>query len=282
MEVLGQQATENRTEDCIMDITAEQRITWMERLLDEVLRTQGRSRATTNESTTQTEMTEEKENRHERRKKATYRPMTSTTVVEKDNYYEKYLTMKLKIEDKIKLCPYDVKRELDGKGGEEIESLVTAVIDSYTITTKNKEQSQKLRYLQEVCSVPCTITGHKYYNSSKVVIYVETYGMYTPGDFKREMINTYSSIVDITAANVIKPRIPNVKPLMVTFKAGEVPSYIGIPGEPVETKVVPFETRLKRCMNYQRYGHVKSRCSGTLRCGRCSQEGHTKQSCQAP
>ena len=67
MQLLGQQATKYRTEDDIMDITAEQITSWIERLLDEVLRTQGRSRATTNESTTQTEMTEEK-NRCERRK----------------------------------------------------------------------------------------------------------------------------------------------------------------------------------------------------------------------
>ena len=110
--------------------------------------------------------------------------MTSPKGVDKDNYYEKYLALKQKIEDKIKLCSYDIKGELDRKGREEIESLVSAGLDSYTITTKNKEQSEKLRYLQEVCSVPCTIPDHKYYNSSNAVIYVETYDMCTPDDFK--------------------------------------------------------------------------------------------------
>ena len=60
------------------------------------------------------------------------------------------------------------------------------------------------------------------------------------------MISTRPNIVDITATDFIKPRNPSVKPLMVAFKAGEVPSYISILGEPVETKVVPLETRPKK------------------------------------
>ena len=95
------------------------------------------------------------------------------------------------------------------------------------------------------------------------------------------MIKTHPNIVDITAAEFIKPRNPKVKALIITLKVGEVPNYISILEEPIETKVIPFETRPKRCMNGQKYGHVKSRCSGVARCAKCSQEGHTKQNCLA-
>ena len=51
-----------------------------------------------------------------RKKKAAFQPMRSATVVE-ENWYERYLTLKLKVEDKLKLCPYEIKGELNRKGG---------------------------------------------------------------------------------------------------------------------------------------------------------------------
>ena len=185
MILIRQQTTEEEIED-EMNVTTEQRIRWMEKFFDKLLQRQGetaRENKTTNEIMTQTETTEGDENRREKRK-PTFSPLPTRALSNKENYYEKYLTLKLKIEEKLRLYPYDIKWDLERKGGLEIEALVSAGVDSYTITTKDHEQSEELKRLKEVCSTECTILGHKNYNSSKVFIYVETFDMFSPDDFK--------------------------------------------------------------------------------------------------
>ena len=64
---------------------------------------------------------------------------------------------------------------------------------------------------------------------------------------------------------------------MVTFRNGTMLEYL-----PTEIKVVPFQTRLKRCRNCQEYEPVQSICCVIARRGRCSQEGHEKTNLQRP
>ena len=104
--------------------------------------------------------------------------------------------------------------------------------------------------------------------------------MCNPEEFKAEMKEAHEGIVDIKAADFIKARNPQVRALLITFREGEMPEYISILGEPVDTKLIPFEARPKRCKNCHKYGHVQNKCNGMGRCGRCSKEGHGRQECQ--
>ena len=63
--------------------------------------------------------------RQERKKRTTYRPITNFFANNTAAYFDKYLTLKLKIEDKLRLCPYEIKHELEKIGKEKIEECWT-------------------------------------------------------------------------------------------------------------------------------------------------------------
>ena len=42
------------------------------------------------------------------------------------------------------MCPYEIKAELEKIGKEKIEDLVSSGVESYTIKTKSKEQTERL------------------------------------------------------------------------------------------------------------------------------------------
>ena len=84
--------------------------------------------------------------------------------------------------------------------------------------------------------------------------------MYVPDEFKAEIKEAHESILDIEAADFIKPRNPQVRVLLITFRQVQMPEYISIPGEPVDIKVISFEARSKRYKNCHKYGHVQNRC----------------------
>ena len=218
--------------------------------------------------------------RQERKKRTTYTPITNFFTNNTAAYFDKYLTLKLKIGDKLRLGSYEIKYELEKIGKEKIEELVSFGVDSYTIKTKGQELAERLLKLDEICQVKSEIAIHKYYNSIQALIYLQAYGMYSPEEFKAEMRKAHESIVDIEAADFIKPRNLQGRALLITFRRGQMPEYISIPGEPVDAKVISFEARPKRCKNCHKYGHEQNKCSGMLRCGRCSREGHVKQECQ--
>ena len=79
-----------------MDVTTEQRITWMEQTLDEVLQdVSGNPRINkkTNESTTQTEEEETiMAGKQERKKRTTCTPITNFFTNNIAAYFDKYLT----------------------------------------------------------------------------------------------------------------------------------------------------------------------------------------------
>ena len=83
--------------------------------------------------------------RQEKRRKSTIILLDINREYERLELYDKYLKLNLRVEDKMKLNPYEVKREIERTGEGKVESLVSSGVSGYIITRDSKRQSDKLK-----------------------------------------------------------------------------------------------------------------------------------------
>ena len=152
----------------------------------------------------------------------------------------------------------------------------------FIIQVDNEKDSITLPRIKKLNNVEVQIEECKDINQSKGLIYLygdkhQIHNEAYQKDLKKEF-----KLVDVELARWIKPRNPNVKAVLITFRENIPPKYLDILGEQAKTKVNEYFEKPMSCQNCLRYGHTTKRCKETRpTCARCSKTGHSANRCNA-
>jgi len=193
--------------------------------------------------------------------------------------FTKYHVIEVEEGRKRKLNPFrafdDIKFHIKG----EPEDFSSIGKDKFLVTVKSKQQSEDLKKLRALDSVPCNVVAHKNMNYSKGLIYVREFDI-GEEDLKAGLADQY--VTEVKSATWIKTKSESVKPFLITFAVDSIPEYIRIPGESFRTVVYEYVQRPMQCRKCQQYGHTMKWCTSEVAvCGKCATSGHSTADCQA-
>jgi len=193
--------------------------------------------------------------------------------------FTKYHVIEVDEGKKRKLNPFraydDIKFQIKG----EPEDFSSIGRDKFLVTVKSKQQSEDLKKLRALDSVPCRIAAHKTMNYSKGLIYVREFDI-DEEDLRVGLADQY--VTDVKVASWIKTKNESVKPFLITFASESTPEFIKIPGESFRTVVHEYIQRPMQCRKCQQYGHTMKWCTSEVAiCGKCATPGHITANCQA-
>jgi len=208
-------------------------------------------------------------------KKPTYRTLDMSQF--RPDNYPKYHVVEVEAGLKRKLNPFkvfdDVKFAIKG----EPEDLTSIGRDKFLITVRNKQQSEDIKKLKFLASVPCKVSGHQTMNTSKGIIYIREFDI---GEEELRVGLQDQSVIEVVHATWIKGRNEWVKPFLLTFAMHATPEHVKIPGESFRTTVYEYHSRPMQCRKCQQYGHKDKKCtSDAIVCGKCAASGHQSNEC---
>ena len=113
----------------------------------------------------------------------------------------------------------------------------------------------------------------------KGLVYIYEYDM-TDFELSKKGLIERSGSPDAVQVTWMTPRNHLSKPIIVSFRQPELPSYIDVPGEQAKTKVYEIKPKPLMCWMCLEYGHSVKYCRGNLSCTRCGRADHEADECQ--
>jgi len=135
--------------------------------------------------------------------------------------------------------------------------------------------------LKSICEVPCQVSLHEEYNSSRGIVYINEYSL-TESDKFCEELKKRLNAREVQRATWIPTRENGGTALLITFSDSSCPPSISIPGESGDTKVSEYITRPSFCKNCLDYSHREKHCKAAARCAKCSSTNHKQENCTTP
>ncbi|GBO31158.1 hypothetical protein AVEN_234928-1 [Araneus ventricosus] len=195
-------------------------------------------------------------------------------------YFDKFFILKRKSstnETFHSVSPFLVEKAISGYLGE-IPSVRKLCSGDLLVEVNSQKQAQIIIKLNNLASIPVTVTPHPSLNFSK--------GVVSCG----ELLNTsIEEIADklksqgVTHVRRISMRkgeqLLDTKHLVLTFHGSKIPE--SIKAGYMKLAVRHYFPNPLRCFKCQRFGHSKASCRGTPTCARCAEAGHDSSDCKA-
>ena len=141
------------------------------------------------------------------------------------------------------------------------------------------KQSKKLRGVTHLHNLPAAVDENLDHGIIKGLVYIYEYDMTDIELFKKGLIES-CGIPDAVQATLMTPRNHVSKPIIVSFRQHELPSYIDVPVEQAKTKLYEIKPKPLMCRKCLKYGHSVKYCRGNLSCARCGRANHEADECQ--
>ena len=194
--------------------------------------------------------------------------------------YIKYFIVSFE-ENRYSVNPYAVIAEVAKMTGLKPLSVTGQNRTSFVVELRNRMQAGRVVKMTHVQSKECNVTPHPSSNQSRGLIYIHEFDVSDFDDFQGGLKERYN-ISDIQEVAFIKTRNPDTKAFIATFLQETLSQSLYIPGDRLDTRVIPFINRPMMCHKCQGYGHTAKRCTAeNTICKRCSVVGHSKEHCCA-
>lgn len=224
--------------------------------------------------------TESDELKKKRNKKRKFVPLNMENYTE-GRKYSRYFLVKFTEQSKRSVNPYSLIEKIESITGSKPKNVTGSNRSSFTVEVQSAEQSEKILSLKEVEGIPCETILHPKFNFCEGLIYVHAFDVEDLEEFKSGLQENYN-VDDVIPAKFIKPKNPETKAFLVTFKQETLPYSLYIPGEPRDTLVNKFHNKPFMCKKCQQYGHSKKWCKNKKSvCKRCSTTEHETVDCTA-
>ncbi|XP_055932751.1 uncharacterized protein LOC129962782 [Argiope bruennichi] len=147
------------------------------------------------------------------------------------------------------------------------------------IKVSSEKQVQQIMKIKSIGGIPVSVSPHRTLNFTKGVISCgELFN--TPVEQITKDLNS-QGVTNVQRITLRKDgQLLNTKHLIFTFHSPKLPGFIkaGCMNLPFR----PYIPNPLRCFKYQRFGHSKASCHGTLTYARCAEGGHESSECTAP
>ena len=127
--------------------------------------------------------------------------------------------------------------------------------------------------------MPVTMTEFNN-NKHKGLIYIYQHDLNGFEEFRSGLIEEHN-LHDVVLASWIKPRTTFTKAVLITFKDGNIPEYIEIPGDQYKTKVYECISRPQICSKCLEFYHGAKYCKSPVQvCGKCGNAPYDRANCK--
>ncbi|GBM02561.1 hypothetical protein AVEN_178492-1 [Araneus ventricosus] len=170
-----------------------------------------------------------------------------------------------------------VEKGISGQLGE-VASVRKLRSGDFLIEVNSRKQAQQIIKLNNLPSIPVTVTAHATLNFSKGIVSCGEL-LHTPvEETTKELENQrVTSVRRITMRR--DGKLLDTKHLIITFHSPKLPECIK--AGYMRLAVRPYIPTPLRCFKCQCFGHSKDSCRGTLSCARCAEAGHESSGCTA-
>jgi len=107
-------------------------------------------------------------------------------------------------ETKGDVNPYQLKTGIEDTFEEKVEKLTTDSQNCFSFQVKITESTEQLVNVTKCGEINCRLSPHKYLNQIKGILYIYEYEFNE--QFKKDLMEEYSFIDDVTDAPFMKPR----------------------------------------------------------------------------
>ncbi|GBN49277.1 hypothetical protein AVEN_207706-1 [Araneus ventricosus] len=174
------------------------------------------------------------------------------------------------------VSPFLVEKAISGYLGE-IPSIRKLRSGDLLVEVSSQKQAQIIIKLNNLASIPVTVTPHPSLNFSK--------GVVSCGELLNTSIEEIADklksqgVAHVRRISMRKGELLETKHLVLTFHGSKIPE--SIKAGYMKLAVRHYFPNPLRCFKCQRFGHSKASCRGTLTCARCAEAGHDSSDCKA-
>ena len=181
---------------------------------------------------------------------------------------------------KRQMTPWALESTLRQHIGEKPKSIRAIGRDTFLIEVHNERQGEEVLSIREINKIPVEISEYNN-NKQKGLVYIYEYDLEEFDEFRKGLMKEHN-LHEVIRASWIKPRSAFTKALLITFKDGNIPEYIEIPGEQSKTKVYEYYSKPQICNKCLQFRHGVKYCRSTEQvCGKCDGVGHDKSNCNS-
>ncbi|GBO16767.1 hypothetical protein AVEN_35243-1 [Araneus ventricosus] len=198
-----------------------------------------------------------------------------------ENHYDTFFIIKRKSssnETFHTVSPFLIENAISGYLGD-VLSVKKLRSGDLLVEVNSRKQAQIILKLNNLGSIPVTITAHSSLNFCKGVVSCgELFN--TPIEEIIEKLKN-QGVTHVRRISIRKSgQLLGTKHLVLTFHGSKLPE--SIKAKYMKLVVRHYFPNPLRCFNCQRFGHSKASCRGTLTCARCAEAGHDCSGCIAP
>ncbi|XP_055932861.1 uncharacterized protein LOC129962885 [Argiope bruennichi] len=175
------------------------------------------------------------------------------------------------------VSPFLVEKAISESLGE-VPSVRKLRSGDLLVQVNTRKQAQTILKLNNLGSIPVTVSAHNTLNFSRGVISCGEL-FHTPIEEITQKLRS-QGVTNVRRITIRKDgQLLDTKHLVLTFHTTRIPD--SIKAGYMKLAVRHYIPNPLRCFKCQRFGHSKASCRGTLTCARCAEAGHDSYACTA-